>query len=100
MATVDGKYLCARKIHLWDSPQDAERCCNGWIRLMVPLQYGEKTFLGFPVVDPYRVPPSGGLWKPYLIREEETEEIERLLALMPMTFRSSTEANPWFYTEQ
>jgi hypothetical protein len=91
------KYLCTRKFHYWETQEEAERCCNGWIRLMVPLQYGEDEFFGAPVKNPYYI---SGLWKPWLIREEETEEIERLLTLMPMTLRSSTSANPWITTPQ
>jgi len=60
---------------------------------MVPFNYGE------PGKDWYQV-VGMGLWKVYLIREEETEEIGKLRALMPMELRSSTSAHPWLKIQQ
>ena len=86
-------YLCARKLHFWQSRADAQRCCNGWVRLMVPFHYG------VPGRDWYSV-VGLGVWKVYLIREEETAEIEKLRALLPMELRSSTSPNPWLKIPQ
>lgn len=86
-------FPCARKIHLWESQHDAARCCNGWIRLMVPFHYGE------PGYDWYRV-VGRGIWRCFLIPEENTAEIEKLLALLPPEMLSSTPTNPWLRTPQ
>ncbi len=42
----------------------------------------------------------GRLWKMVLIPEENTEEIERLLALSPPDLKSSTTQNAWLKLPQ
>ena len=74
-------YRCESGGHEWGTQDEAERCCNGWVWVMAPAAYGKRERArGLPVRrEEWYIP--GLLWKPVLIPEDDTAEVERLLRL-------------------
>jgi|GEM_PF-6155046 len=93
-------YACKRQLHFWPTTEEAEKCCNGFIRVMAPFRYGITKTTGGASVHPDEWYQPGRLWKAVLIPEERTSEIERLLTLCPMEMLSSTQSNGWMKTAQ
>lgn len=69
------KYCCSG-MHDWSEARDAELCCNGWIRVLVPMN------------------PDCEFSEVYLVPEGHEGEAFRR-AKFGWAFESSTVLNPW-----
>lgn len=73
------EYSCKTNLHKWTRVEEAKRCCNGWTHIMVPVLYGD-FYKGKTVLE---VRKDLKLWKPYLIKDSDVAEMERIIASSP-----------------
>ena len=70
-------FVCHRGLHRWDSKEEAERCCQGWIPMYVPFQYGSEWI---PYEEWFR-PHKKGWFKMHLVPKDEM--VSQLIELLP-----------------
>lgn len=88
MKTTKALLLCSSGTHVWSSEFDAQRCCNGWVRILAPWLYGSEHI---PKRRWYE-PGSPAIYAPALVESHRQDEITRLLEISPEELRLAFES--------
>ena len=80
-------FLCSGRIHWWQNPTDAQKCCGGWTRVFTPILYGSPHvdrrdwyIVGVPAMFVIRLLPT-----------YRQVEIDRLNGIVPVAIRAKLE---------
>ena len=75
------QFICSKGLHKWASQDEADRCCNGWKRMLVP------GFYGCAHIDRSQWYEVDGWFQLALIPVNDEAEIARLESLVPGQIR-------------
>jgi hypothetical protein len=79
-------FLCASMLHTWGTAVEAEMCCNGYTRLLVPFFYGSEHLKNL-----WYSPGHPPMFTFALIASDDSDELERVRAVVPKDLQDQFE---------